>query len=89
MSAPVRLPSEIDPEAPHVEFRANECLNCQAMGPITQVNNPEWMRWAEQHRDSTGHENFYQWKLIRNIGRITAIGNLGSRHRRQLGNRGA
>ena len=84
----VQLPDMIDPEATHVEFRVSQCEQCQEAGPLTLVNNPDWMLWGDAHADATGHKRFYQYTVTRNRGQITTVGALRSK-RRPLGNRGA
>lgn len=81
----VQLPSMIDPEARHIEFRAYECRECGAMGPIAQAANPVWMRWGDDHRDQTSHTKIYQWKLERSMGEVSTIGAPRAPRRRALG----
>lgn len=82
----IQLPSMIDPDARHIEFRAYECAQCGAVGPIAQASNPEWMRWGDKHHDDTGHTEVYQWTLTRNRGQISTLGALRPK-RRALGQR--
>ena len=66
----VELPSVVDPDARHIEFRAYECLECGKMGPIAQAENPMWQQWGDVHHDQTGHRNVYQWAFTRSRGQV-------------------
>jgi hypothetical protein len=86
MSADVQRMLSIDPDARHVEFRANACRECDESGPLTQVDNPAWWQWFDEHRDKTGHTKFYQLKIERSTGESTSV-SAPPRKRRTLGQR--
>jgi hypothetical protein len=83
----VELPDAIDPDAPHVEFRMNQCRECLAAGPVALAQNPVWWQWGNQHHDETGHTKIYQYTLTRNTGQISTVG-AARKARRALGARG-
>lgn len=89
MSAEVRPLLGIDPDARHVEFRGNACRECDATGPVTQVDNPAWWQWFDEHRLKTGHKKFYQLKIERSMGETVAglSGPKPKPQRRTLGQR--
>jgi len=87
MTGDVQLPDMIDPDAPHLEFRANQCRECGAVSTITLVANPEWWQWGDDHMRETGHTKFFQWSLTRNTGQIVSMPAPRAR-RRTLGTRG-
>lgn len=78
-ASPVQLPDMIDPEAPYLEFRANQCKECGEVGPLALVQNPAWHEWFTQHSDATGHTKFYEYKMQRSSGAITSVGTRGRR----------
>jgi hypothetical protein len=84
----IQLPSGVDPDAEHTEFRANECKECGAAGPVALVSNPVWWQWGDKHTEETGHTKLYQWVLTRNIVRMVTL-KTPAKKRRTLGPRGA
>jgi hypothetical protein len=78
----VQLPSMIDPDARYVEFRAYECKVCGETGPITNAQNPEWVKWGDRHNAETGHTEYYQWHMARYRAQNTTVGALRNRARR-------
>lgn len=84
MTGDVQLPWMIDPDAPFLEFRANQCRECGEVGPLVLAQNPAWHAWFTQHSEETGHTRFYQYKMERSAGQeVTMPG----RKRRALGSR--
>lgn len=71
------LPDNIDPNAPHIEFRAMQCRSCGAYGPVVPMadkNDPRHL-WDVEHLDEfkalgQRHDKFYAWTLTRNTSRI-------------------
>lgn len=86
MTGDVQLPSMIDPEAHHVEFRATQCAECGETSPLVLPENPEWYSWMSRHHDATGHTKIYQYTITRNRGEHNTMGT--PRARRTLGGRG-
>lgn len=71
------LPDDIDPNAPHVEYRAMQCRTCEEYGPVVPMadkNDPRHL-WDVEHlnlsmRRGEKHDKFYAWTLTRNTSRI-------------------
>lgn len=85
MTGQVQLPDMIDPDAPYVEFRANQCRECGEAGPVLNVSNPAWHEWFTKHRNETGHSKFFEYKIARSAGQEATM---PVRRRRTLGQRG-
>lgn len=73
MTGDIRLPSMIDPEARHLEFRVTQCEECGQASPPVLADNPEWYEWMSRHADATGHTRIYQWALTRSRGQHTTL----------------
>jgi hypothetical protein len=84
MSAEVSRVLSIDPDAQHLEFRANACRECNEYGPLTTIDNPSWSVWFDVHSRETGHQKFYQLKVERSMGEIHTM---PKPKRRMLGQR--
>lgn len=87
MSGEVQLPGLVAPDAPYVEFRANQCRVCGETGPVALVDDPAWWQWADAHRSATGHSKIFEFKIARSAGMIVDMPSARKPKRRPLGQR--